>query len=175
MLAVWLWDFADSSASSDVASPDHMFTNEGLDVVHFDVLVQGESSESCLASEVIHITVLPLPHVEFALDANSACGTPAQVQTLNSSQEAINFAWSLDGNIGSSMFAPSLEVAGVGAHTIQLAASNAYGCESMMEQTFEVYANPLPALAVDPDAGCQPLMLWLDDQSTGAVNFDASY
>ena len=168
--AVWLWDFADSSASSNVASPDHMFTNEGLDVVHFDVLVLGESSEFCGASEVIQITVLPLPHVEFALDANSACGNPAQVQTLNSSQEAINFAWSLDGNIGSSMFAPSLEVAGVGAHTIQLAASNAYGCESMMEQTFEVYANPLPALAVDPDAGCQPLMLWLDDQSTGAVN-----
>jgi len=167
--AVWLWDFADSSASSDVASPDHMFTNEGLDVVHFDVLVEGESSESCVASEVIQITVLPLPLVEFALDANSACGNPAQVQTLNSSQEAINFAWSLDGNIGSSMFAPNLEVAGVGVHTIQLAASNAYGCESMMEQTFEVYANPLPALAVDPDAGCQPLMLWLNDQSTGAV------
>ena len=165
----WLGDFDDASASSDIAAPDHLFINEGMDVVHFDVLVTGESSESCVASETIQITVLPLPHVAFALNANSACGNPAQVQTVNTSQEAINFAWSLDGNIGSSMFAPSLEVEGVGEHIIHLAASNAFGCESTMEQAFEVYANPLPALAVDPDAGCQPLMLWLDDQSTGAV------
>jgi hypothetical protein len=90
------------------------------------------------------------------------------VQTFNETQGAVNFIWSLDGNTGSGMFAPIIEVEGFGSHSIELVAASILGCEAVMEQSFEVFENPTPLLALDPDMGCQPLMLYLNDQSIGA-------
>ena len=166
----WTWDFADATGGSNEVSPNHLFLNEGTQTAYYDVTVTGESLESCVASETLQIGVFPLPEIQFSLDASSACENPAWVQTFNETQGALNFVWSLDGNVGSSMFAPSLEIEGVGAHTIQLDAINGFGCESTMERSFEVFANPIPILTVDPDAGCQPVTLYLDDQSIGAAS-----
>ncbi len=164
----WSWDFADAGATSSVASPSHLFMNESLEVVYFDVVVTGESSEQCESSETIQVGVFPLPQIAFSTDGLSACGNPVEVQTFNETQGAVNFIWSLDGNAGSNMFAPAIEVEGFGSHSIELVASNLMGCEANMEQSFEVLENPTPLLALDPDMGCQPLMLYLNDQSIGA-------
>jgi PKD repeat protein len=164
----WSWDFADSDAVSNLEAPAHLFLNESTEVASFDVLVTGTSADLCMASETIQVEVFPRPQIAFSTDELSACGNPANVQTINETQGAVNFTWMLDGNVGSTMFAPSIEVEGLGAHSIELLAVSALGCESMADQLFTVYPNPVPSLALDSEMGCQPVTLYLNDESVGA-------
>ncbi|MDG2210318.1 MAG: PKD domain-containing protein, partial [Flavobacteriales bacterium] len=165
----WLWDFADNSSDGILFELDHTFPNDGTEIAYYNVEVTGSTVQSCETSETIQIAVFPLPEIIFTLDASSGCGDPSTVQVLNASPGQLDFMWYLDDILGGTSFGPSIDVGGLGMHTITMQATNTYGCQLSQDQPFEVFANPLPALSLDPMSGCVPLELFVDDQSTGAA------
>ena len=165
----WQWDYGDGSPNGVVEDPSHIFFNEGSEMVVYDVTLIASSLQSCLDSTIISITVLPVPAVDFSLEADTGCGDPAYVQTMNNTSTLFSFDWLVDGQWVSEAYSPAIEVAGIGAHVIDLEATNAFGCSSLQGMPFEVFANPEAALLVDPLSGCMPLAIAIEDASVGSI------
>ena len=124
--------------------------------------------DGCAASETFELLVLPAPIVSIGGLEDQYCGVPAFLSPTNNSQFAIEYAWWLDGNPVSTLTEPVVTVDLDGTFDLMLIGTNEFGCTHADVQPIVVYQNPIPALNVDPVAGCMPLEVNVQDVSVGA-------
>jgi PKD repeat protein len=98
--------------------------------------VRGESG--CVYSKRIDVDILKAPVAKFNITPTSGA-IPLKVETDNLSEDASEFKWSFnDGTVTNSNDAePSYSFTTIGAHSIELKATNDVGCESISSKTID--------------------------------------
>jgi PKD repeat protein len=143
------WDFGDGNFSTQF-SPTHTFTSVGAYVVK--LLVQ--NTNGCLDSISKVINVYPVPTANFTVTPTSSCTVPIDVVTTNLSTGAVNFNWNFGNGNFSSLTNPVITYNNPGIYTIQLTASNAYGCSDSHSFTVNIYGNPVADFIISRDTIC---------------------
>ena len=155
------WDFGDGQ-SSTVFSPTTTYTVDGL----YEASILANSFNfgtnlNCPAQETIEIAVFPKPTSSFTLDAESACGPPASVNTQNLSADGFSYLWSWDDQI-SLLYQPQLSFSDTGLKDISLVVSNNYSCSDTSHAFFKVIGQPMARIQATPPVGCSPLTVNLE-------------
>ena len=164
----WIWDFGDA-AGAVVAEPNHTFINPSQEVLEVTVGVTASNVEGCAASESFELLILPSPNVVIGGIEDQYCGIPALIYPNNNSEFAIEYTWWLNGDPISFLAEPMVTMDEAGSFDLMLMGTNEYGCTHSDMQSVVVYQNPIPALNVDPVAGCVPLEVNVQDVSVGSL------
>jgi PKD repeat protein len=143
------WTFGDGNSSTQ-NNPSHTFTNVGTYTVKLVV----ENSNGCLDTVSQVITVYPVPVANFSLSPTVSCTVPVDVTTTNLSSGAVNYAWNFGNGNFSTLTNPVITYANPGTYTIQLTASNAYGCSAINTDFIHVYPTPIADFALSNDTIC---------------------
>ena len=160
------WDFGDGSEPAFQTVPSHVFINEGLDPVQFDVTLVAQSAQLCLDSTTVTVTVLPTPVAAFSLLEDESCTFPVDILTANTSVGSINHSWTVNGTDAVVATAPVFSADAVGTYTVGLTATNSYGCADQTEDDFTVHLAPIANLSANPRIGCNPLSVDFQDLSS---------
>lgn len=155
------WDF-DNGQTSAVFAPSTVYTLDGL----YEASIVANSFNfgtnlNCPAQETIEIAVFPKPTSSFTLDAESACGPPASVNTENLSAGGFSYLWSWDNQI-SLLYQPQLSFSDTGLKNISLVVSNNYSCSDTTIAFFNVIGQPVARIQATPPVGCSPLTVNLE-------------
>jgi gliding motility-associated-like protein len=164
------WDFGDGN-TANTPSACNEYTNFTAAPQLYTVRLIAQNLQLCTDTLEIDIVVSPQPVASFALSSIESCSFPVNVQTSNSSSYANGYSWIVDGDVISDLTNTNFDVASVGGHSVQLVASNQYGCSSIATSSFTVH--PLPQLQIDafPYEGCEDLDVQFANLTTGAVDY----
>jgi PKD repeat protein len=143
------WDFGDGNFSTQF-SPTHTFTSVGAFVVK--LLVQ--NTNGCLDSISKVINVYPVPTANFTVNSASFCTVPIDIATTNLSIGAVNYNWNFGNGNFSNLTNPVITYSNAGTYTIQLTASNAYGCSDSHSFTVNIYGTPVADFIISRDTIC---------------------
>ncbi|MEO8591211.1 MAG: PKD domain-containing protein [Flavobacteriales bacterium] len=143
------WDFGDSNTSG-LAEPFHTYTDDGT----FTVTLIAENLNGCSDTTTAQVVAFPLPLASFSLSQNESCYSPVTIQTINASQGAISYDWDLGNSQTSVLNQPTITFDEPGTYTVQLVATNQYGCTSSHAVDFTVHPTPVAGFTVAPDPAC---------------------
>lgn len=144
------WDFGDGNTSA-LNGPFHTYTQPGT----YTIELFTESVNGCADSVTAVVVAHPLPTSVFSLSMDESCDTLALVQTINASQGAVGFQWSLGNGETSLLNQPVITYTGPDTYTITLTATNQFGCEAISSNAFTLYPAPLASFTVEPQPGCE--------------------
>ncbi len=172
------WDFGDGSTGTG-PSPVHTYLNNTGTVVTYQVTMIGANAFGCVDTTYDEVDVYPVPVAAFTTDLLQGCH-PLAAQLTNSSQGAVDFAWTYgDG-------ATSTDSAAVHGHTwtnyqttpqtysIGLTATNAYGCSASVGGQVQVFPAVVAQFTADT-VGCAPFDPDLSDLSVGATTYSWTF
>ena len=160
------WHFGDGSEPGFQTVPTHVFENDGLDPVLYDVTLVAESPQLCLDSTTVTVTVLPTPVADFTLAEEESCSFPVDILVSNSSIGAINHNWTVNGDNATVATNPTFTADAVGSYSVELIATNSYACSDEAEAEFTVHLAPIANLSANPRVGCNPLSVDFLDLSS---------
>jgi len=143
------WNFGDGNSSTQF-SPSHTFTSAGS----YTVKLYVENANGCADSIAQIITVYPLPVAGFSFVNTNSCYQPVSVTTTNTSTGALNYAWDFGDGTTSALTNPGHNYVTPGTYTIQLTASNIYGCTDIATQTINIYQVPTAGFLLPEDTVC---------------------
>ena len=166
----FFWDFSEGNTAT-VANPCHVFTNVTMTPQEFPVQLISENTFGCKDSSIQEIVVLPQPNTQLLLPFNQTCLQEIIIEPQLQPSSALGFNWSLDGTLISNLVAPSILVQGVGPHTIDLTASNQYGCMGMDMEIVEISPIPVADFLLTSGSGCLPLNVSAANLSVGGDNY----
>lgn len=157
------WTFGDGNFSA-LLNPVHTFQNAGT----YTVKLLIENANGCRDSVSHVVTVYPVPVADFTVSTSNACYAPVSVTITNTSTGAVNYSWTLGNGNNSALTNPTATYNAPGTYTIQLTASNAYGCSSTHTETVTVYPTPVAAFTISEDTICVGESVTLISQSSFA-------
>ena len=168
---IWLWDFGDGNGSS-VSNPVHTYADAG----NYTVTLTVQSSDGCLDTvkndAMIHVYK---PVADFFSPSPTQC-SPSVVSYFNQSQNALFYNWNFGDGSGSSNPNPIHIYTIPGLYTIQLTATDGYGCaDTMIKQSYTSVLGPIAFAAGSYNQGCQGLVVSFSDQSTGAASWSWNF
>lgn len=131
------WDFGDGNTGTQL-NPQHTFTSPGVYTV--DLIV--ENANGCTDTLSQNITVHALPVADFTYNSSSTCYTPTNFAFTNQSTGAVNYDWDFGNGLQSNLVNPNTVYATPGTYTIQLTATNQYGCVAVTSQDVTIYETP---------------------------------
>ena len=124
----YLWNFGDGNFSNE-KNPAHTYLNQGVYDITLSVT---NSADGQIRTETIKdlIVINPTPKAvfEWSFETDGLKKPSAQIE--NNSQHADQCEWIVDGEIVSSEINPFISFTKKGEHSVQLKASNQYGCEA---------------------------------------------
>jgi len=151
----WDWDF-NGLGGSNLQNPSHIFINEG--VVPTTLIVT--TSNGCVDSATINVTVNPLPVINFGVDT-SACA-PVCVTLQNSSSISsgtiVSYQWDFGDGSGAGGQTPTYcfqntSRVSTKSYDVSLTAISDKGCSTMGIETnmVTVYPIPLADFIIEPE------------------------
>lgn len=161
----YLWDFDDNGATSDVLSPTHVFSAEGVHNVTLTVT----SSSGCTHSVTNAVTVFPNPIADF--EVQDVCETETSVFT---DQSAINgssinsWAWDFGDNQSSNQQNPTHTYATPNTYNVTLTVITTDNCQH--DTTISTTVDPNPIADFTVADVCESFPNSFNDASTGAIN-----
>lgn len=157
------WTYGDGQTGAS-ASPTHTFLSSGF----FNPTLVGSNQWGCTDTAVVNVWVNPVPTASFNVPPLNPCEYPAAFQITNTSTGAIGYQWNLGNGQTSVQFEPNVVYNIPDTYTIQLVASNQYGCTDTAVQ--DVIMNPtvMANFMVTPEVGCAPHKADLVNLSVGA-------
>ena len=147
--AYYQWTFGDGN-SSGLFEPFHTYTAAGL----YTVTLVAENVNGCTDTTTALVAAHPLPNAGFSLSAASSCSAPVTVQTINTSQGAVSYAWDLGNGQTSVLNQPAITFGASGTYTVHLTATNQFGCTANHQRSFTVYPEPLASFTANPVPAC---------------------
>jgi PKD repeat protein len=117
------------------SSTAHTFTTEGLQEVQLSAV----GVSGCVYSITKGVTVLPAPVADFTFNPESG-PPPLTIQFSNVSTNATQFKWSFNDPLSteSNVTSPSFTYLALGDYPVDLIASNAEGCQSVVSKLLSV-------------------------------------
>lgn len=170
----YTWNFGDGNSSTSTSTTvAHVFTNSTLLIQTFTTQLIAQSVNGCLDSTTTLITVYPRPIFNFTMVPNSGC-SPLSVN-FPPVLGAVSYQWDFgDGSPTSSSPNPTHTFTNNTTsdltYTVQLIASNAFGCADTAYGNPVVFAKPLPVFAHTPTVGCSPMAVTFSNTSVAAVS-----
>jgi PKD repeat protein len=170
----YLWTYGDGG-SSDILSPQKIFTNKGNASVTYQTKLLVKSPQQCVDSLILPITVHPYVSSQFTFENPSNC-TPFPITLHNQSVRGHQFDWTFGGgstdtittnnnSFGKTISNPSPNT--TQNYTIGLRTRNNEGCEAYSERVITVYPQVIALFNPSVLSGCNPLDVRFTNQSTG--------
>jgi large repetitive protein len=119
-----------------------------------EILLTAWNDHGCSDQFSQQVEIWALPELLFELPDFASCDTVAFTVPVNNSSSDLSFSWYVDGTFLTNMPVPTLEVAQVGEHAIQLVATTDQGCSSNLTRTFTIYPTPEASFTVDANEIC---------------------
>jgi PKD repeat protein len=166
----WVWDFGDQTPNEVISEPSHIFLNNTYNQQTFTVQLDALTLNGCSSTTNLSIEVMPEPTASFEIDDELLCGLPSYVSVNNTTDGAQAFSWTLNGQDEGGAFEPVFEANQYGQLSIELLATNTYGCTSYATEFIEVFEYPEPQIMMSPSEGCEPLQIVFNDISLGAIS-----
>ena len=182
----YLWDFRDGTTSTK-ETPEHTFYNYENEVVTKTVLLRATSEYGCVDHDSVDIHLSPFVKADFNFNPPAHCN-PYEIEINNSSIGAATHTWDFDDNMGSfvnndAIFYHTLSNQGSEPDTfnIKLIAANTHECADTLTRKAVVYPYleasfvPRDEESIPVFAGCNPLTVYFDNQSTGENSYYWSF
>jgi PKD repeat protein len=158
----WEWNFGEGNTSV-AQNPSFTYNETG----NFIVTLFSQDTLGCSAFYTIQapIQIHPYPSANFALSDTTSCA-PFSFSASNTSTGAQTYQWNINGNATSTQFEPNFNLPDAGEYTIQLIATNSYGCsDSVSLSGVESYLVPIANFSVSGTEGCTPLSVTFNNSS----------
>lgn len=166
----YLWSFGDSTATTTVKNPTHIFENKSLFINNYNVSLIVFSKNGCTDTISKVITVNPEPIFNFTTIPDSGC-SPLRVQ-FPVVVGAVSYQWDFGDSTTSTGANPAHvfvnNTTNNKSFRVQLIAQNSFGCKDTTEKNVLVYPNPTAIFSTDTFRGCQPLPIEITNSSIGA-------
>src|SRR5690554_207065 len=167
----FVWDFGDGSApytTTTMTPPTHVYTDEGS----YEIRLTASNSCNTAQATISPIIIVDKPQVDFLITGNTGCA-PASLGFVNNTtgaSPANAFDWDMDnGNTYNTTVTPPIQnYDEAGNYTISLTASNSCG-DSTLTQTIALDTIPVADFELDPDEGCSPLTVNVNNTSIGNI------
>jgi PKD repeat protein len=132
-IQMYEWKFG--AVVREGSSTAHTFTTEGLQEVQLSAV----GVSGCVYSITKGVTVLPAPVADFTFNPESG-PPPLTIQFSNVSTNATQFKWSFNDPLSteSNVTSPSFTYLALGDYPVDLIASNAEGCQSVVSKLLSV-------------------------------------
>ncbi len=140
-----LWNFGSTTSSNLTVTKQ--YTLSGV----YTVTLTVNGFNSCNSTVIKQINVMKPPLVSFS-SANFCSKDTITLTDLTIAQNGTTTTWSwkLDNTHLSSVQNPSLSVISAANHTIQLTATNSFGCKDSVKNTITVFPLPLVNFSTNP-------------------------
>ncbi len=190
-ITAWNFDNGSSETGVDITQMtfDCLDYNTGDCVFDVSYTAISSTNPTCTATEIVPITVHPIPVSDFYLLDTILCyeeGVDAMINAVNSSSELTGqtctagnspYTWTLLPT-GSSTCTetvnelPLLTTPDMGNFTLTLEVIDQYGCTNQSSQNFIVVEAPTPEIAFLQNSVCLPTQVEILNTTTGAASFD---
>jgi PKD repeat protein len=162
------WQFSDGNVTI-LSNPTHTFDTAGQYFVTLTTTDQfGCSHDTTWTGIVAH----PKPIADFIPSTDAQCGLDAVVTLTNTSQAADAYFWDFQNGTFSNVVSPTISYNTVGDHTIELQASNTFGCRDTIQKTITTYPAPNADFDLQPQQGCEPLTVQFIQLATNTNGYE---
>jgi len=168
------WTYGDGMSSDTTdAVHAHSWTNySGPWATNFNVSLTVSTDHGCTSTVSETIQVYPLVTSGFVTDT-SGCA-PLNAAFANVSSGASAYTWDFGDGQTDTLSSPSHIYANQGLNDVvfnaSLIATNSFGCTDTAYAQMFVHPQPIAQFVPSSQAGCQPLLVDLEDLSIGATN-----
>lgn len=165
---IFLWNLGDQTGSTATALV-HYYPEAG----DFNVQLVAGNSNGCPGdTATASVRIRPKPLAAFTTSLEPICGTPAEVQTQNNSQDALSYSWNYGDGRSSSQLQPTILYDSIGFYPIELVATSDFGCQDTTQQTVQVRGMPVADFDPPPVQACSPYRLQLNASPTQATRYE---
>ena len=173
-----VWSYGDGSTSTTLETVhSHLFENFGTTPDIATVTLSAVSAQGCNSSSSVEITVYPSVNAAF-MNPGEFC-SPAQVNFINTSMNAVSYQWSFGNGLMSVMTNPTTNFTNSGFNSdniqVSLIAANAFGCTDTAYQTVTIHPTPEVALTASVNGGCSPLEVTFHNDTPYADSYTWYY
>jgi gliding motility-associated-like protein len=129
------WDFGDGN-TSDETRPFHTYASPG----NYTITIYIENSFGCKAEAIFdnYVTVHPSPKANFTYSPRKIDRLDPRVSFTNTSTGAVEYEWLFSGSGSSVLRDPVHFFSDTGEVSIQLIATNEFGCKDTLTQVLEI-------------------------------------
>jgi len=172
-IQTWNWNFGDplsgANNTSTLQNPNHSFTSAGT----FQVILHIMSTNGCMRSDTIPITINALPVANFT--NTTACENSITTFTDASAANApsiVSYTWNFGDGGSSNLQSPQHTYASFGTYTVTLTVVNSNGCIHSVSKQVTVNPKPVPDFTFSP-ASCVGIPVSFTNQSFVPTGFSA--
>lgn len=163
--ATYSWSPSADLDNDAIANP--VFSGSGTTTL----TVTGTDGNGCINTDDVTVTVFPLPVADFANPADVCLGDPTNF-TDNSTGTGLTYAWTFgDGSPVDANVDPTHTYAADGNYVVDLAITDANGCQDATSGSANVLELPVAAMNIADGAGfCENEVIQFMDESTGGAS-----
>ncbi len=169
----YLWDFGDSTTTSNLEDPSHIFGNTTLFISHYTVSLIATNANGCTDTSTQVITIYPEPVFPFSTIPDSGC-SPLKV-TFPAIVGAVSYAWDFgDGTTATGQSPTHVFINNTTNNqffNVQLIAASPFGCSDTTIEIVTVFPEPTSAFSVNDSIGCGPLSITITNNSLNANSY----
>ena len=172
------WYFGDGTNDSVIYSPDtmyHHFVNPSVNDTTYYIKLVASNFELCKDSMTRSVTLYPMVIAAFDFASPNTGCNPISVDFTNNSQgEDLTYLWNFgdgtssnDENPVNKVFSNYTDVDKT--FTVELKATNLFGCDSSFYRDVRVYANTYPGFTISKADSCSPFKIRVNNSSHGHI------
>ncbi len=159
----YLWRFGTAStATSGALSPSFTYTNNTQSIQNYTVTLVTGTGAGCSDSLKKVISVYPEPVASYSTPSNAGC-SPITFSFVNTTINGNTYDWDFGDGAVSTQTNPLHTFTNTTlsfiTRTLQLVATNIYGCKDTTQQTYQIFPEPFISFSMTPGAGCSPLIV----------------
>ena len=157
------WEFGDGNGSVS-ENPVHIYQDSGRYEVSLTIMdTLGCASDTLIAG----IHAYPVPSSAFELGDTLHCGIPAAIELVNRSIGADAYQWDLGDSQQSNFTNPLHTYERADRYSIQLVASNRYGCTDQATRNIRMVEQPVADVDLGNYSGCAPYTVTFSSGAQG--------
>jgi PKD repeat protein len=166
----YTWDFGDASATSNVTSPTHTYTNAGI----YTVKLTANNASNCTDVLSKQLTIYANPVANF--NVTDRCIGQSN-NFVNTSTGANDVFWQFGDGNSSNSFNPSYTYSTAGTYNVILSVKSKDGCTASITKTANSFAKPKAGFSVNDDGQCINVnnFAFTDNSSIGSGTFTRSW
>ena len=176
-ISSYIWNFGDSTATSNAVNPVHIFTDPGT----YNETLIAVSNNGCTDTITQQITVFPNPVPAFSYSQAAGCG-PLTIYFTDSSYVSsgniMSWFWDFGNGLTSTMQNPSTVYTASGTYGVSLTVTTNNGCTETIQMPNIITIYPSPEAIFTPDPAIAPItypVITFNNSSSGANSWSWTF